>query len=46
MKKRKMPKCVDCGKDGQITWDGIWLCKSCEIKRLKQYKQNKGNLND
>ena len=34
--KRKMPKCKDCGKPATITWDGIWLCKSCEKKRLKK----------
>ena len=41
MKVRKLPKCKDCGNAAAITWDGRWLCKSCERKRLKKYRQGK-----
>ena len=30
-----MPKCTDCGNPATITWDGVWLCKPCEKKRLE-----------
>ncbi len=27
-------KCTDCEGKATITWDGTWLCLSCENKRL------------
>ena len=33
--KVNSPKCADCGGVGQITWDGVWLCKDCEAVRMR-----------